>query len=102
MSSSSACSLSGGSFQGNFTECSMHCGACCQANSSCTQMVEPLCTEAGGVHQGNGTARIFQGEPRVFTFSIHQENNYPLKEESDLDRRNAVLPERHIPPRLGR
>ncbi|HET9232699.1 MAG TPA: histone deacetylase, partial [Candidatus Eisenbacteria bacterium] len=37
------------------------------------------------VHQGNGTARIFQGEPRVFTFSIHQENNYPLKEESDLD-----------------
>jgi acetoin utilization deacetylase AcuC-like enzyme len=37
------------------------------------------------VHQGNGTARIFQGEDRVFTFSIHQENNYPVKEESDLD-----------------
>jgi acetoin utilization deacetylase AcuC-like enzyme len=37
------------------------------------------------VHQGNGTARIFQGDPRVFTFSIHQENNYPMKEESDLD-----------------
>jgi acetoin utilization deacetylase AcuC-like enzyme len=37
------------------------------------------------VHQGNGTARIFRGDPRVFTFSMHQENNYPLKEESDLD-----------------
>jgi acetoin utilization deacetylase AcuC-like enzyme len=37
------------------------------------------------VHQGNGTARIFRGDPRVFTFSMHQENNYPLKEEGDLD-----------------
>ncbi|MDX2177421.1 MAG: histone deacetylase [Candidatus Sumerlaeia bacterium] len=37
------------------------------------------------VHQGNGTARIFAGEDRVFTFSIHQENLYPMKERSDLD-----------------
>jgi acetoin utilization deacetylase AcuC-like enzyme len=37
------------------------------------------------LHQGNGTAVIFQNEPRVFTFSIHQEHLYPLKEESDLD-----------------
>ncbi|MFA5574170.1 MAG: histone deacetylase [Brumimicrobium sp.] len=38
------------------------------------------------VHQGNGTAEIFQDEPRVFTFSMHGENNYPLKKEkSDLD-----------------
>lgn len=37
------------------------------------------------VHQGNGTARIFQGEDRVFTFSIHQENLYPTKQRSDLD-----------------
>jgi len=37
------------------------------------------------VHQGNGTARIFQGDDRVFTFSMHQENNYPLKQVSDLD-----------------
>jgi len=37
------------------------------------------------VHQGNGTARIFGGDDRVFTFSIHQENNYPVKERSDLD-----------------
>ncbi len=37
------------------------------------------------LHQGNGTARIFQGDPTVFTFSIHQERNYPVKEKSDLD-----------------
>ncbi len=38
------------------------------------------------VHQGNGTARIFQANHRVFTFSMHGRNNYPLKKEkSDLD-----------------
>jgi acetoin utilization deacetylase AcuC-like enzyme len=38
------------------------------------------------VHQGNGTAQIFQKDPRVFTFSMHGQNNYPLhKEQSDLD-----------------
>ncbi len=37
------------------------------------------------LHQGNGTAYIFQDEPNVFTFSIHQEHNYPVKERSDLD-----------------
>ncbi len=37
------------------------------------------------LHQGNGTARIFQDDPEVFTFSIHQENNYPLKQMSDVD-----------------
>jgi len=38
------------------------------------------------VHQGNGTARIFRSEPRVFTFSMHGEHNYPLRKEvSDVD-----------------
>ncbi|GJM35556.1 MAG: histone deacetylase [Saprospiraceae bacterium] len=38
------------------------------------------------VHQGNGTAQIFRNDPRVFTFSIHGEKNYPhRKENSDLD-----------------
>ncbi len=38
------------------------------------------------VHQGNGTAVMFQKEPRVFTFSMHGKDNYPLhKEQSDLD-----------------
>jgi len=38
------------------------------------------------VHQGNGTASIFQEEPRVFTFSMHGRHNYPFhKEKSNLD-----------------
>lgn len=38
------------------------------------------------VHQGNGTAQIFKNDPRVFAFSMHGANNYPLKKESsDLD-----------------
>ncbi len=38
------------------------------------------------LHQGNGTAAIFSEEPEVYTFSIHQQNNYPLwKPPSDRD-----------------
>ncbi len=38
------------------------------------------------VHQGNGTAAIFQGDESVFTFSIHGEKNYPThKMRSTLD-----------------
>lgn len=38
------------------------------------------------VHQGNGTAQIFENECRVFTFSMHGANNFPSrKETSDLD-----------------
>ena len=38
------------------------------------------------VHQGNGTAKIFEGRSEVFTFSMHGASNYPMhKESSDLD-----------------
>jgi len=37
------------------------------------------------LHQGNGTASIFRDDRSVFTFSIHQEHLYPVKERSDLD-----------------
>ncbi len=38
------------------------------------------------VHQGNGSAAIFRGDPTVFTLSIHAERNFPFrKEASDLD-----------------
>ncbi len=38
------------------------------------------------VHQGNGTAKLMENEPRVFTFSMHGATNYPFhKEHSDLD-----------------
>ena len=38
------------------------------------------------VHQGNGTASVFARDQDVFTFSIHQEMNYPaFKERGSLD-----------------
>ncbi|MGI9418490.1 MAG: histone deacetylase family protein [Geminicoccaceae bacterium] len=38
------------------------------------------------VHQGDGTARIFEGDPCVFTFSMHCRTNFPArKQKSDLD-----------------
>ncbi|WP_203294843.1 histone deacetylase family protein [Luteirhabdus pelagi] len=38
------------------------------------------------VHQGNGTAKIFENDPSVYTFSMHGAGNYPFKKEkSDLD-----------------
>ncbi|SMO45278.1 histone deacetylase family protein [Solitalea koreensis] len=38
------------------------------------------------VHQGNGTAEIFQNNSSVFTFSMHGKSNFPYKKErSDLD-----------------
>lgn len=38
------------------------------------------------VHQGNGTAEIFAANDKVFTFSMHGAENYPLKKEtSDMD-----------------
>ena len=59
------------------------------------------------VHQGNGTAAIFADDPAVFTFSMHEEENYPaLKPPSDLDvglparsgdEEYLALLERHLP-----
>lgn len=38
------------------------------------------------VHQGNGTAAIFEGDAGVFTLSLHGAKNYPFrKERSSLD-----------------
>lgn len=38
------------------------------------------------VHQGDGTASIFDSDERVFTFSMHGERNFPArKQRSDLD-----------------
>lgn len=37
------------------------------------------------LHQGNGTAFVFEDDPDVFTFSIHQENLYPIKQRSNID-----------------
>ncbi len=38
------------------------------------------------VHHGNGTAFTFESDPRVFTFSMHQQHNYPVwKPRGSLD-----------------
>ncbi len=38
------------------------------------------------VHQGDGTAAIFAGDPSVFTFSVHCGANFPVRKQvSDLD-----------------
>jgi acetoin utilization deacetylase AcuC-like enzyme len=62
------------------------------------------------VHQGNGTAAVFEEDPDVFTFSMHGERNFPFrKQRSSLD---IGLPDgvgddvyldvlaRHLPPVL--
>ncbi len=64
------------------------------------------------VHHGNGTAAIFRDDPDVFTFSMHQERNYPAaKPPSDLDlgledgtgdAEYLALLEQHLPDILGR
>jgi acetoin utilization deacetylase AcuC-like enzyme len=64
------------------------------------------------VHQGNGTAAIFRDDPSVFTFSMHDEKNYPeIKPPSDLDvgleagtggASYLVELERHLPAILDR
>ncbi len=49
-------------------------------------VIQTAMTVDTDVHQGNGTAAIFARDESVFTFSIHQENNYPYpKPPSDLD-----------------
>src|SRR5918997_5309076 len=49
-------------------------------------LVERVVVVDTDVHQGNGTAAILEGDPTVFTFSIHGEKNFPFhKERSDLD-----------------
>ena len=40
------------------------------------------------VHQGNGTHAIFEGDPTVFTFSMHGARNYPYA----LSRRDRAAP----------
>jgi acetoin utilization deacetylase AcuC-like enzyme len=48
--------------------------------------VEPVAVVDLDVHHGNGTAFIFENDPRVFTFSMHQQHNYPAwKPRGSLD-----------------
>jgi acetoin utilization deacetylase AcuC-like enzyme len=70
-----------------------HAEGFCYVNDVCVAIerlrsdraVERACVIDCDLHQGNGTAVIFARNSDVFTFSIHQENNYPPKERSNLD-----------------
>ncbi len=44
------------------------------------------------VHQGNGTAHIFQGDRDVYTLSLHGARNYPFQKEAGSD--DVGLPDR--------
>ena len=43
------------------------------------------------VHQGNGTAKIFEHDASVYTFSVHGEKNFPLRKERST--RDVPLPD---------
>ena len=80
----------GGGFHHAFPD---HAEGFCYVNDVCVAIerlrgdgvVERACVIDCDLHQGNGTAVVFARNSDVFTFSIHQENNYPVKERSDLD-----------------
>lgn len=50
------------------------------------------------LHQGNGTAFIFRDDESVYTFSIHQRDLYPPKQDSswDIHLRNGVGDEEYL------
>lgn len=50
------------------------------------------------LHQGNGTAFIFKDDESVYTFSIHQRDLYPVKQDSnwDIHLRNGVGDEEYL------
>lgn len=50
------------------------------------KMVERVLVVDCDVHQGNGTADVCQGDPSIYTFSIHGEKNFPFRKiPGDLD-----------------
>ncbi len=81
----------GGGFHHAFADhgegfCAIHDVAAAIRRLQHDKLVERVFVVDCDVHHGNGTASIFAGDPTVFTFSIHQFNNYPSeKPPSDID-----------------
>jgi len=81
----------GGGFHHAFTDhgegfCVLNDVACAARWCRQKQGVERILICDCDLHQGNGNAKIFKDCPGTFTFSIHQQNNYPAaKPPSDLD-----------------
>lgn len=88
-SKSNACYHIGGGFHHAFRD---HAEGFCYLNDvvfAAIMMLElgfnKVATIDCDLHQGNGTAKFFENEKKVFTFSIHQERLYPKKERSNID-----------------
>lgn len=81
----------GGGFHHAFPDhgegfCMVHDVAIALRNAQAEGRIKKAVVVDTDVHQGNGTAEVFTGDSSVFTFSIHQERNYPTpKAVSDLD-----------------
>lgn len=86
-----ACVNVGGGFHHAFPDhgegfCVIHDVAVAIRRLQADRLIRTAMTIDCDVHQGNGTAHIFRDDPTVFTFSIHQEHNYPaFKPPSSLD-----------------
>ena len=66
--------------------CAIHDVAVAIAKLLAEGAIERAMTVDLDVHHGNGTAYIFARNSNVFTFSMHQQNNYPFeKPDSDCD-----------------
>lgn len=60
--------------------------AICAEKALLNSAVEKILILDLDVHQGDGTAKIFEGDERVFTVSLHGKNNFPFrKQTSDWD-----------------
>ncbi len=63
------------------------------------KLVERLAVIDCDVHQGNGTAAIFNDDPDVFTFSMHGEKNFPARKEAgklDINLPNGARDEEYL------
>lgn len=85
-----ACNTAGGGHHARQTQGAGFCvfndvGVAVRALQTAGEIERALIIDCD-VHQGDGTADLFADDPRVFTFSIHGEKNYPVRKvASDLD-----------------
>ncbi|XP_024531872.1 uncharacterized protein LOC112346644 [Selaginella moellendorffii] len=72
-----------------FNDISVAAVAALEAYPSRCNLASPVLVIDLDVHQGNGTAQIFENDKRVITFSIQGANNYPwrtrMKSDYDVD-----------------
>ncbi len=85
-----ACNSAGGSHHARHEAgagfCVFNDVAVAAANLLAQGVSGPILVVDADVHQGDGTARIFADDARVFTFSIHAAKNFPARKAvSDLD-----------------